>query len=458
MSGQKTRTVNKEETRAFLGGVFRLSLPIVIQNLLSAAVNSADVVMLNSVGQSAIASVSLAAQFSQILFMFFYGMGTGVTMLSAQYWGKKDIHAIELVQGIALRFSIVISGVFAMLALFLPQAVMKLFTNDPELIALGVSYLRIVSFSYLFCSISEVYLASLRSVERVTVSTLLNAMAFGLNVLLNAVFIFGLFGAPKLGVAGVALATSISRGIQLAGCILVSCRSGDVKLRFSYIFRKNKVLFQDFVRLSLPAVANDVVWSSAFSVYSAILGHLGSDMVAANSIVVVVRNFATVFCFGLASASSIWIGKQIGEGDKERAKKDGRRFLRLTIATAVIGGIFILLISPFILKYAALTEQAMAYMKVMLLINSYYVLGAAINTTLIAGVFRAGGDSSFGLKCDTIDMWCYAVPLGLISAFVLKLPPLVVYFLLCTDEFVKIPWVLKRFRSNKWLNDVTKEY
>ena len=173
-----------------------------------------------------------------------------------------------------------------------------------------------------------------------------------------------MFGAPKLGVAGVALATSISRGIQLAGCILVSWRSKGVKLRFS-IFRKNKVLFQDFVRLSLPAVANDVIWSFAFSVYSAILGHLGSDMVAANSIVVVVRNFATVFCFGLASASSIWIGKQIGEGNKEKAKKDGRRFLGLTIATAAVGGVFILLISPLILKYASLTEQAMAYMKVM---------------------------------------------------------------------------------------------
>lgn len=285
----------------FYGQIFRLTLPIVLQNLLSAAVSSADVVMLNSVGQSAISAVSLASQYTSVFFMILYGLGTGVTMLSAQYWGKKDVHAIELIQGIALRFSVAIAALFSVCAMTIPRQMMILFTNDPELIALGTSYLRIVSFSYLFWCFSEVYLATLRSVERVTISTLLNALALGLNVCLNAVFIFGFFGAPKLGVAGVALATSISRGIQLLFCLAVSQSSKDVRLRLSYIFVQNKVLFHDFVHLSLPALGNDLVWSVAFSMYSVILGHLGSDMVAANSIVVVVRNFATVFCFGLAA-------------------------------------------------------------------------------------------------------------------------------------------------------------
>ena len=442
----------------FYRQIFRLTLPIVIQNLLSAAVSSADVVMLNSVGQSAISAVSLAAQYANVIFMIFYGLGTGATMLSAQYWGKQDIHAIELIEGIALRFSVAISSIFTLGALTVPQLMMKLFTNDPELIALGTAYLRIVSLSYLFWSVSEIYLAALRSVERVTISTVLNALALGLNVGLNAVFIFGLFGAPKLGVAGVALATSIARGIQLVCCVVTSCLSRNIKLRFSYIFARNKVLFQDFLRLSVPALGNDLVWSVAFSVYSAILGHLGSDMVAANSIVVVIRNFATVFCYSLASVSTIWIGKQLGKGDMPGAKKDASRLLWLTISAGAIGGVFVLAASPFVLGHASLTDQAMHYLKYMLLINSYYVMGTAVNTTLIAGVFRAGGDSRFGFICDTIDMWCYGVPLGLFSAFVLKLPHLVVYFLLCTDEFVKWPWVIARYRSGKWLNNITKEY
>lgn len=444
--------------KEFFSQIVKLTMPIVIQNLLSAAVNSADVIMLNSVGQSAISAVSLASQYAHILFMFFYGLGTGVTMLGAQYWGKKDVHAIELTTGIAYRFAILVSTAFLGLALCFPTALMRIFTNDPELISLGSTYLRIVCFSYVFWSVSEVYLSSLRSVERVAVSTVLNALALGLNVALNAVFIYGLFGAPKMGVAGVALATSISRAIQLLCCLFVSARSKNVKMRFSYIFVHNKILFKDFINLSMPAVLNDLVWGVAFSTYSVILGHLGSDMVAANSIVVVIRNFATTFCFALGSASTIWIGKEIGRGNMKGAEKDASRLLWLTIAAGIIGGIFVLFISPFVMEHASLTTQAMHYLKYMLYINSYYVLGTAVNTTLIAGIFRAGGDSKFGLKCDLIDMWCYAVPLGFIAAFVLKLPHLVVYFLLCTDEFVKWPWVIRRYRSKKWLNNITKDY
>lgn len=444
--------------KEFFGQIVKLTMPIVIQNLLSAAVNSADVIMLNSVGQSAISAVSLASQYAHILFMFFYGLGTGVTMLGAQYWGKKDVHAIELTTGIAYRFAILVSTAFLGLALFFPTTLMCIFTNDPELISLGATYLRIVCFSYVFWSISEVYLSSLRSVERVGISTALNALALGLNVILNAVFIYGIFGAPKMGVAGVALATSISRAVQLLCCLFVSARSKNVKMRFSYIFVHNKILFKDFINLSMPAVLNDLVWGVAFSTYSVILGHLGSDMVAANSIVVVIRNFATTFCFALGSASTIWIGKEIGRGNMKGAEKDASRLLWLTVAAGIIGGIFVLLISPFVIKHASLTEQAMHYLKYMLYINSYYVLGTAVNTTLIAGIFRAGGDSKFGLKCDLIDMWCYAVPLGFIAAFILKLPHLVVYFLLCTDEFVKWPWVIRRYRSKKWLNNITKDY
>lgn len=442
----------------FYGQIFRLALPVVLQNLLSAAVSSADVVMLNSVSQSAISAVSLASQYTSIFFMILYGLGTGVTMLSAQYWGKKDIHAIELIQGIALRFSVGIAVVWAGCTLTIPRQMMTLFTNDAELIELGVSYLRIVGFSYLFWAFSEVYLSTLRSIERVSASTALSALALILNVGLNAVFIFGLFGAPKLGVAGVALATSISRFIQLVCCFVVSHVSHNVKIRLSYIFKRNRVLFRDFVRLSLLALANDLAWSLAFSMYSAILGHLDSDIVAANSIVSVVRNFATVFCYGFATVSTIWVGRQIGEGDMTGAKRDASRLTWLSIFAGIFGGILVLAVSPFVIKYATLSERAVYYIKYMLLINSYYVVGTALNTTLIAGVFRAGGDSRFGFICDAVDMWVYAIPLGLISAFLLKLPPLAVYFLLCTDEFVKWPWVIRHYRSYKWLHNITKEY
>lgn len=441
----------------FYPQIMRLVIPIIIQNLLSASVNSADVVMLNYVGQSSISAVSLAANYAGVLFMVYYGLGTGASMLSAQYWGKKDLQAIRLVEGIALRFSIVISLCFSVFALFAPELMMKLFTNDAELIAIGAGYLRVMSLTYFCWGIIEIYLAVLRSIGRVTVSMVLNVLAFSLNILLNAVFIFGLFGAPKLGATGVAIATATSRVVELISCILVSLFSKDLKLKLSYMFIRNKTLFKDFLKLSLPALGNDVSWSVAFSMYSVILGHLGTDAVAANSLVTVVRNFGTVLCFGTASAGGILLGNVMGENDMERAKVYASKILRLTIITGAIGGVLILAATPFVLHFADLTDTAMHYLKYMLYINSYYVMGAAVNTTLIAGVFRAGGDSRFGLICDTVDMWCYAVPLGFIAAFVLKLPVLVVYFLLCTDEFVKWPWVIKHYLSKKWLKNITRD-
>lgn len=442
---------------SFYRQIFHLVLPIIIQNLLSAAVSSADVVMLNYVGQSSISAVSLASQYASVLFMVFYGLGTGATILCAQYYGKGDMRAIQTIEGIALRFSLLISLVFASAALFVPEGMMHIFTNDRELITIGASYLRVMSVSYLCWGITEVYLAVLRSIGRVMISTFMNMLAFSLNIILNAVFIFGLFGAPKLGAMGVALATSLSRLVELIACFIVSFFSKDIKLDFRYLFVRNKLLFSDFVRLSLPALGNDISWSVAFSMYSVIIGHLGTDAVAANSFVVVVRNFGTVLCFGMASAGGILLGNIIGENKLEEARDGARKLMKLTVITGAIGGLIVLAATPLVLRYASLSDQAMHYLKYMLLINTYYVMGAAVNTTLIAGVFRAGGDSKFGFVCDTIDMWCYAVPLGFLAAFVLKLPVMVVYFLLCTDEFVKWPWVIGHYRSGKWLNNITRD-
>lgn len=448
------KTVKKDD---FYRQMFKLAIPIIIQNLLSAAVNSSDVIMLNYVGQSAISAVSLAANYSNILFMVYYGLGTGASLLCAQYFGKKNMQAIHAVEGIALRFSLAISALVALAAFTMPQRMLLLFTSDQELIAIGSSYIRIMGITYLCWGVTEIYLAILRSIGRVTISMTLNMLAFGLNILLNAVFIFGLFGAPKLGVTGVAIATASSRLIQLIACVIVSLLSKDVKLNPAYMFIRSKTLLNDFVHLSLPALGNDLSWSVAFSMYSVILGHLGTEAVAANSLVTVVRNVGSVFCFAIASAGTILLGRVMGQGELEKSKSYASRMLKMTVVAGAVGGVIVLAVTPFVLRFASLNDTAMHYLEYMLLINSYYIMGSAVNTALIAGVFRAGGDTKFGLICDTIDMWVYAVPLGFFAAFVLKLPVLWVYFLLCTDEFVKWPWVFRHYRQGKWAQNITRE-
>ena len=441
----------------FYRQMFKLAIPIIIQNLLSAAVNSSDVIMLNYVGQSAISAVSLAANYSNILFMVYYGLGTGASLLCAQYFGKKNMQAIHAVEGIALRFSLAISALVALAAFTIPQRMLLLFTSDQELIAIGSSYIRIMGITYLCWGVTEIYLAILRSIGRVTISMALNMLAFGLNILLNAVFIFGLFGAPKLGVTGVAIATASSRLIQLIACVIVSLLSKDVKLNPIYMFIRSKTLLNDFIHLSLPALGNDLSWSVAFSMYSVILGHLGTEAVAANSLVTVVRNVGSVFCFAIASAGTILLGRVMGQGELEKSKSYASGMLKMTVVAGAVGGVIVLEVTPFVLRFASLNDTAMHYLKYMLLINSYYIMGSAVNTALIAGVFRAGGDTKFGLICDTIDMWVYAVPLGFFAAFVVKLPVLWVYFLLCTDEFVKWPWVIHHYRKGEWAKNITRE-
>lgn len=452
---QKIKSVDP----GFRSQMYKLLIPLVIQNLLNAAVSSSDVVMLNYVSQSSISAVSLAANYAQVLGSVFYGLGTGATLLCAQYYGKKDFRAIQAVQGIALRFSMAISAVFALAAFTVPQVLMRLFTNDAELISIGAGYLRIMGITYLCWGIIEVYMSVLRSIGRVTICLALNIMTFFLNIALNAVFIFGLLGAPKLGAVGVAIATAASRVVELVGSFAVSAFSKDVKLKLLEVLRRNKVLTGDFVRLALPALGNDVSWGVAFSMYSVILGHLGNDAVAANSIVVVIRNLTTTFCFAVAGAGGILLGNVMGTGDLDKAKKYASEVMKMTVFSGAVGGVVLIAAIPLVLRFASasLSDTAMGYLRVMLWINSYYIMGAAVNTSLIAGVFRAGGDTRFGLICDSIDMWCYAVPLGFLAAFVLKLPVLWVYFLLCTDEFVKWPWVLRHYRSGAWAKNITRE-
>lgn len=239
-----------------------------------------------------------------------------------------------------------------------------------------------------------------------------------------------------------------------------SAQYGPGKLRPSRLLENNKLLSSDFVRLSLPAMANAAVFGLAFSTFTTVIGHLGSDAVAANSLGNIVQNFGNIVSFGLASAGGILLGQKMGEGWTEEARADGRRLLWVTVAAGVLGCILILLARSFVLMYArsgGFSDTSLHYLSVMLLINSYHVIGAAVSNLLIAEMFRAGGDSRFGLICDIFVMWGYAVPLALLSAFVFKLPVLWVYFLFCTDEFAKWPWIVRRYRSGRWIKIVARE-
>lgn len=452
---------SREEKRYFYKNAIKITAPIALQNFMDAAVSSTDVIMLSFVSQSALAASSLAGQVAFVLNMLLFGIGSGASILSAQYWGKGDTKAIERVLGLSMKLTLVITAFFTAAAAVFPGAIMRIFTEDSALISEGILYLRAVCASYLLGGFCSVYLSVMRSIERVKMSAAVHCSAVILNVVLNACFIFGWGPFPKLGIIGVALATSITRAIETVVCLCDSQICVAVKLRAKYLIARGGHLMKDFIRFAVPAAANDVVWGLAFSIYSVILGHLSSDIVAANSVATVVRNLGTVVCFGCSSSAAIVLGKALGDNRIAEAKAYAGRFVKLAVVTALIGGIVILCARPLVMMYMEIavdvTPLVREELSIMLYINSYYIMGASLNTMLICGIFRSGGDVKFGMFCDAIAMWIYAVPVGLLCAFVLKLPEMWVYFILCLDEFVKLPAVFMHYRKGTWLKNITRD-
>ena len=450
--------MNKRFREGFLSELFVLVLPIVMQNLITSAVSMADVVMLGQVNQTALSASSLAGQVQFLLNIIYFGLASALTILASQYWGKKDTNIIAKIFGIGLIISLFFSCFATVLALFFPAFLIRIWTNVPDLIETGALYLRYVALSYFFAGFSQPYLAIMKSCERVKKATAISITTFLANVVLNAILIFGLLGFPAMGVTGAALATTISRALELALCGLDFWKQNLLSKKIHVIFSIPKELVQDFIRYSLPAFINDAIWALAYNMNSVIMGHLGSDIVAANSVVSVARDLVTTVGFGISSAAAIMLGKEVGAKQLDMAKKDASSILFLSFAVSVIQGVILLMISPFIPGFVKITPVATQYLKGMLLINVLYQLGQVVNTVLIASLFRCGGDSKYGLRLDFLSMWGFAVPLGLLSAFVFKLPPMLVYLCMCTDEFVKMPFALYHYFKSDWLHNLTRDF
>lgn len=448
---------NSFDSRVFYKSVLALVLPMAAQNLINVGISSLDVIMLGKVGETVLSASSLANQIQFIMTMIFFGVTSGACVLTAQYWGKGDRRTIEKVIGIALRISLVTGILFTLGALLLPETLMRIFTNEPEVIAEGVKYLQIVGYSYLFMSITMIYLNIMRSVEKVIISTVVYSVSLVTNGVLNAIFIFGLLGLPAMGISGAALATSIARLVELVIVLVYAYRPGQpVRLRFSDIFTRDPQLFRDFLRYSIPVTLNEMMWGGGVSMITAVIGHMGQSAVAANSVAQVTRQLATVVAFGIANATAIMIGKAIGEGNEEKAEDFGRRFVWLTVIAGVVGGIVVLCVSPIASATLTLTDQAREYLTFMMFVMSYFVIGQAFNTTMVVGVFRAGGDTKFGLIEDTVTMWGISIFIGFLGAFVFGWSVQAVYVVLLSDEIIKIPLNWWRYKTKIWLRNVTR--
>lgn len=451
--------MKRETKNEVLGKQFiMIVIPIAAQNLLSSLVSASDAVMLGGLNQTSLSAVSLATQITFVINLFYMALTIGTTILAAQYWGDGQRDKVEDILMIALSYSLTISILFWALSLFCPSLLMRFFTNEPELAVLGAEYLRIVSGSYLCMGITQIYLCVMKNTGRTLRSTLYGTAALVVNLVLNAIMIFGLFKVPRMGIRGAAWATVIARMIELALTVCENLRRDVIKIRLQKFKRKRKELKRDYKKYTLPVLANELAWGCGFTMFSVIMGHLGNDAVAANSIANVVKNVVCCVCLGIGTGSGIIVGNVLGAGEYEKARKLGDKLCRVSVAAGLLSGLIILLASPVIIRVSVtLSPEARHYLWIMLFVCSYYVVGKSVNSTVIAGIFCAGGDTRFGLICDMITMWGIVVPIGLLAAFVVKLPVLWVYILLNIDEIVKLPAVYKHYKKYGWVKNITKE-
>ena len=442
-----------ERKRSLRKEIVRLALPIALQQFMTALVGACDAIMLGKLSQDAMSAVSLATQVTFVFNLFMFAFMAGENMFVAQYYGKGDYTGISQVFSLVTKICGCIAVVFLAGTLFFPEQLMRILTNEETLIVLGSEYLRVIGISYVFSGIAQIFLAIMKNCGAVNMSTLINGVMVILNIALNAVFIFGLSGFPKMGIKGAALATVLATVVQFLWSVgYVLCRIRAVKFSLRSCEKK---LFGRFWQKTVPLLINNLAWGIGFSMYSVIMGHLGTDAVAANGIANISKNLVVCFCLGLGNAGSIIVGNRLGADRLQEAKEVGETLTKTAIIAGIVSGLVLIALSPFITKMVDLTPTARGYLQKMLLISSYYIAGKSVNCMTIGGIFAAGGDSKFGILWDSVTLWCIIVPLGCICAFILKLPVMVVYFVLNLDEIIKLPVVYKHYKKYKWIKNLT---
>ena len=444
------------DNKQFYRNLLRISLPIALQSLMLALVAACDALMLGRVAQEQMTAVSLATQIQFVQNMFLSAATAAGAILGAQYWGKGDKNTLEDIFDLMLIFCGMVSILFFLACELCPGALMAVFAGDEQLIMIGSSYLRIAGWSYLMSGISQCYLTIMKVTENVKAGAAISSAAVVINIAFNAVLIFGLFGLPAMQARGAALATTIARVIELAICLLISTKSTYVRPALGRMFGVSKNLVKDFFRQCLPLMGGGLCWGIGFTSYTAIMGHMGVDAAAANSVAAVVRDLVCCMCNGIGSAAGIIVGNELGAGRLELGKKYGIKLTKLSFVIGFISTGIVLAVTPLVVNGVILTDKARDYLIWMMVIMSFYMIGRCVNTVTINGVLDGGGDTLFDLYSLIVCMWMIAIPLALCGAFVFHWSPLAVYACTCLDEVGKIPWVMIRVRKYKWVKDLTR--
>jgi len=445
------------DKKAFYKELIGLAIPLGLQNLLTALIGATDALILGRLSQEAVAAVSLGNQIAFIMSMFTFSVIGGGGVLVAQYWGKGDRKTVKNLMCTIIKYSLGISVVFWLLASFAPEMLMRLYTPEQALIDIGSKYLKVVSVSYLLNAVNQGYFLIMKVSGNTTRSVVISVVTLVTDVVLDLLFVYGLFGLPRLGATGSALSTVFVEAVAFVWCVAFSFRKDMVRPDLKGFIWFNKDMFRDLMKVALPMLASALTWGVGFSMRSLLMGHMGTDATAASSIAALVQELVTCLCKGVSTGSGIMLGKLLGENMLPKAKAYGAEFWKVSIWVGLLNSTLVLLVSPLAVMFFVLTETARQYLIWMLLFSAVYVFAFSLNTIVTCGVFPAGGDSAYDAISVAYSMWCFALPASFLALFVLKWPVMVVYILMCADEIVKLPWIYPRYKKYIWLKNLTRD-
>ena len=447
----------KEKT--FYKSFMILALSLALQNLLTYGVNMMDTLMLGRYSQNAMGGVSLCNQIQFLLQMLVVGAGEGAVVMGSQFWGKKKLEPIPHIIGVALRFGGALAVLLFILVFGWPNQILSLLSNDPAVIAEGAKYFSIIRYTYVIFTITNILVASLRSIGVVKIGYMISGSTLVINVCLNYLLIYGNLGFPEMGVRGAACATLIARCVELLIVIwFLKYRENVLNLNLRKLLHIDTSYVRDYMKVSLPVLINQALWGVAQMVQTGILGHLGGDVTAANAISVQVYQVLSVVCYGAASAAGIVVGRTIGEGNEKKLHPLVTTLQVLFLSIGLCSGLAIFLLrGPILAAFGGtLTENAYRLSRQFMLVLAITTVGTSYQMACDNGIIRGGGDTGFSAKMNLISMWGIIVPFSAMAAFWWKCPPVAVFFLLKWDQLYKAIPVGIRLHSWKWVKKVTR--
>ena len=442
----------------FYKTLLMLTVPLIMQSVLSTSVSFVDNIMVGQLGETAIAGVMAANQVHSILAALCFGIATALVVIAAQYWGKKDMESVKAVASIGLMFAVLLGLVLSAAVIFAPGAVLRIFTDDAGVIYEGVRYIRIIAFSYLFFCISQVLVGTMRCVEVVRIGVVVSLATLIISVSLNYALIFGNWGFPALGIEGAAIATLAARTVEVF-IMLVYVRFIDkrLKIRFWELLSVNRQLLGDFLRYGLPVVGGILSWGIVGVLKIAILGRLGEAVMAASSIAGMLYTLVGLVTGGIAGASGVIIGKTVGSGDYDLVKQYSRTLQVIFVVIGLIGTLGMLALRDVFISLYNFTGDTQIIARQFMTVLAVTVVFTAYHASCFQGIIRAGGDTKFGLIVNSVCGYLQVLPLTFLAAFVFEWSPWVVMLCIYSDQFYK--WIIALIKTNrfKWIKNLTRD-